>query len=55
MNLIKRKNQKGDKITFYYDFGREKGQRPLPVLLSIQTLKMQLKRRITRKRWHSSK
>lgn len=28
MNLIERLNKKGDKITFYYDFGRGKGQRP---------------------------
>lgn len=28
MNILKRKNRKGDKITFYYDYGREPGQRP---------------------------
>jgi integrase len=28
MNLLKRLNQKGDKITFYYDYGRGAGQRP---------------------------
>lgn len=28
MNIIKRKNSKGNKITFYYDFGRGAGQRP---------------------------
>lgn len=28
MNILKRPNKKGDKITFYYDFGREQGQRP---------------------------
>ena len=28
MNIIKRKNKKGDKITFYYDYGRGPGQRP---------------------------
>ena len=28
MNILKRKNPKGDKITFYYDFGRGPGQRP---------------------------
>ncbi|TCZ68340.1 site-specific integrase [Flaviaesturariibacter aridisoli] len=28
MNIIKRPNATGDKITFYYDFGRGKGQRP---------------------------
>lgn len=28
MNIIKRENKKGDKITFYYDFGRGAGQRP---------------------------
>jgi hypothetical protein len=28
MNLLKRKNKKGDKITFYYDFGRGPGHRP---------------------------
>jgi integrase len=28
MNILKRKNKKGDKIIFYYDFGRGAGQRP---------------------------
>jgi hypothetical protein len=28
MNIIKRPNKKGDRITFYYDFGRDPGQRP---------------------------
>jgi hypothetical protein len=28
MNFLKRANKTGDKITFYYDFGRGKGQRP---------------------------
>lgn len=28
MNILKRKSAKGDKITFYYDFGRGAGQRP---------------------------
>lgn len=28
MNIIKRSNRKGDKINFYYDFGRGPGQRP---------------------------
>jgi len=28
MNLLKRKNTKGDKTYYYYDFGRSKGQRP---------------------------
>ncbi|TXJ28223.1 MAG: hypothetical protein E6Q24_05435 [Chitinophagaceae bacterium] len=28
MNILKRKNSKGDKIVFYYDYGRGKGQRP---------------------------
>ncbi len=28
MNIIKRANNKGDKITFYYDYGRGPGQRP---------------------------
>ncbi len=28
MNIVKRPNAKGDKITFYYDFGRGAGQRP---------------------------
>jgi hypothetical protein len=28
MNIIKRQNSKGDKITFYYDYGRGQGQRP---------------------------
>ncbi|MFN8291011.1 MAG: site-specific integrase [Chitinophagaceae bacterium] len=28
MNILKRPNKKGDRITFYYDFGRGAGQRP---------------------------
>jgi hypothetical protein len=28
MNIIKRSNRTGDKINFYYDFGRGPGQRP---------------------------
>ncbi|HTN38836.1 MAG TPA: site-specific integrase [Arachidicoccus sp.] len=28
MNFLERLNKKGDKILFYYDYGREKGQRP---------------------------
>ncbi len=28
MNILERLNKKGDKITFYYDFGRGPGQRP---------------------------
>ena len=28
MNFLERLNKKGDKIFFYYDYGREKGQRP---------------------------
>ncbi len=28
MNILKRANSKGDKITFYYDYGRGQGQRP---------------------------
>jgi integrase len=28
MNILKRKNRTGDKIMFYYDFGRGTGQRP---------------------------
>ena len=28
MNIIHRKNKKGNKITFYYDLGRGTGQRP---------------------------
>ncbi len=28
MNIINRQNSKGDKITFYYDYGRSPGQRP---------------------------
>lgn len=28
MNILKRKNKKGDKVIFYYDFGRAAGQRP---------------------------
>lgn len=27
MNIVKRKNSKGDKIFFFKDYGREKGQR----------------------------
>ncbi|PWV45920.1 site-specific integrase [Chitinophaga sp. S165] len=28
MNILERPNRKGDKITFYYDYGRGRGQRP---------------------------
>src|SRR6266516_3994379 len=28
MNILKRENRTGDKIMFYYDFGRGAGQRP---------------------------
>jgi hypothetical protein len=28
MNILERKNPKGDKIMFYFDFGRGAGQRP---------------------------
>jgi integrase len=28
MNILKRKSKKGDKITFYWDYGRGEGQRP---------------------------
>src|SRR5215203_3339920 len=28
MNIINRLNKKGDRITFYYDYGRGPGQRP---------------------------
>lgn len=28
MNILERPNSTGDKITFYYDFGRATGQRP---------------------------
>lgn len=28
MNIINRLNKKGDKITFYYNYGRGAGQRP---------------------------
>ena len=28
MNFIQRPNKNGDKITFYYDYGRATGQRP---------------------------
>ena len=27
MNITKRENRSGDKIVFYYDFGRSEGQR----------------------------
>ena len=29
MNILKRENRTGDKIMFYYDFGRGAGQCPL--------------------------
>ena len=28
MNMLERLSKKGDKITFYYDYGRGPGQRP---------------------------
>jgi hypothetical protein len=35
MNILKRENRTGDKIMFYYDFGRGAGQRPSAGILNF--------------------
>jgi len=44
MNLLKRLNKNGDKITFYYDFGRGVGQRPSTGIFIYAKPKDQLQR-----------
>jgi integrase len=44
MNLLKRPNKKGDKITFYYDLGRDPGQRPSTGIFIYAKPKDQLQR-----------
>jgi integrase len=39
MNILKRKNRTGDKILFYYDFGRGAGQRPSTGIFIYKTPK----------------
>lgn len=44
MNFLKRLNKKGDKITFYYDFGRGTGQRPTTGIFVYAKLKTALEK-----------
>lgn len=44
MNFLKRPNKNGDKITFYYDFGRGKGQRPSTGIFIYSKPKNQIER-----------
>jgi integrase len=44
MNIIKRKNKKGTKITFYYDYGRGPGQRPSTGLFIYTNPKNQIEK-----------
>ncbi len=44
MNIIKRVNSKGDKITFYYDYGRGAGQRPSTGIFIYKTPKDQIQK-----------
>lgn len=44
MNFVKRKNTKGDKILFYYDFGRKPGQRPTTGIFLYTKPKNQIER-----------
>lgn len=44
MNILERLNKKGDKITFYYDFGRGAGQRPSTGVFIYTKPKTQIER-----------
>jgi integrase len=44
MNILKRKNRTGDKIMFYYDFGRGAGQRPATGIFIYAKPKDQIQR-----------
>ncbi len=44
MNIIKRQNSKGDKINFYYDYGRGQGQRPATGIFIYKTPKNQIQK-----------
>jgi integrase len=44
MNLLKRKNRTGDKIMFYYDFGRGAGKRPSTGIFIYKRPKDQIQR-----------
>ena len=44
MNILKRENRKGDKIMFYYDFGRGAGQRPSTGVFIYKKPKDQIQR-----------
>jgi len=50
MNFIKYTNQKGDKITFYYDVGRGPGQRPSTGIFIYAKPKDQIQKNTTKKR-----
>ncbi len=44
MNLLEAPNRKGDKIYYYYDFGRGKGQRPTTGIFTYTKPKDQIQR-----------
>ena len=44
MNFVKRTNTKGDKIYFYYDLGRKKGQRPTTGVFTYTKPKNQIEK-----------
>ncbi|RYZ24148.1 MAG: hypothetical protein EOO10_20610 [Chitinophagaceae bacterium] len=44
MNILKRQNSKGDKINFYYDYGRGPGQRPTTGIFIYSKPKDQIQR-----------
>jgi hypothetical protein len=44
MNFIGVKNRKGDKIYYYYDLGRGKGQRPAMGIFTYVNPKTQIER-----------
>lgn len=44
MNIFERENRKGDKITFYYEFGRKAGQRPSTGIFIYKNPKNQIQR-----------
>jgi hypothetical protein len=44
MNILERLNKSGDRITFYYDFGRGAGQRPSTGIFIYTKPKTQIER-----------
>jgi hypothetical protein len=52
MNFIKRTNKKADKIPFYYDFGRNAGQRPTTGIFIYTKPKDQIQKNHNREALH---